>query len=339
MPKRPARTPRADAQNKTKSKLRQDVEALVRDHFMLINDSPDRIHEAVASNVQSTTVTAFSHKVVDPPVKDGIPDFLRDQLNEDKVDLDALTARVSVDLQLQPTRGRRGTYLHLGRLRVLVQTKIALPATTVSGVRRTNRNPGRKGALYGGKSAQWKGIPTRTSRHKQGLTGEKDLQIYQTMEDMNLEPITVNFWLAKDDDEDPMEVYTIVETLLTSRFGLYTDKVGALKKDLANLPSYGIFQCHQEFVPSNEQLTINSVAGELIDKASALANLRDYEYERRKVNTGPRPQDHEDRYQQRAAVPVADGDPCPVEGCGRPLMPEKRRFHRATNQWICQTCS
>jgi len=49
MPKRPASTSRADARSKTKSKLRQDVEALVRDHFALINDNPDRIHEAVAS--------------------------------------------------------------------------------------------------------------------------------------------------------------------------------------------------------------------------------------------------------------------------------------------------
>ena len=58
MPKRPASTPRANARIKTKSKLRQDVEALVRDHFALINDNPDRIREAVASNVQSTTVAA-----------------------------------------------------------------------------------------------------------------------------------------------------------------------------------------------------------------------------------------------------------------------------------------
>ena len=89
-----------------------------------------------------------------------------------------------------------------------------------------------------------------------------------------------------------------METLLTNRFGLFTDKVGGLQKDLTTLPSYGIFKCHHEFVPSNERLTINSVTGELKDKTSALPGLCDYNFERRKVNIrrGPRPQGHEDRY-------------------------------------------
>jgi len=36
---------------------------------------------------------------------------------------------------------------------------------------------------------------------------------------MNLKPITVSLWLA--DDDDPMAVYTVVETPLTSRFDFH----------------------------------------------------------------------------------------------------------------------
>jgi hypothetical protein len=106
-----------------------------------------------------------------------------------------------------------------------------------------------------------------------------------------------------------------METILTSRFGLYTETEGGLKEEPANLPSYGVFKCHQKFVPSNVQLTLNSVTGDVVDKASTLVNLREYEFGRRKINDGkgPRPQAHEDRYQQRTSVPVADGDPCPVQ--------------------------
>jgi hypothetical protein len=106
--------------------------------------------------------------------------LLQHQLNEDNVDLDAIAARVSIDLELQPTTGKRGTYLLLGRPRSLTQTTIALPATTIAGVRRSSRarNPEHKWALYGGKFARWKGIVNRASRHRMGLTGEDDLQVY-----------------------------------------------------------------------------------------------------------------------------------------------------------------
>jgi hypothetical protein len=68
-----------------------------------------------------------------------MPEFLQNQLNEDRVDLDALAARVSIDLQLQPTLGKRGTYLLIGKPRHLIQTTFALPATKVAGVRKRGR--------------------------------------------------------------------------------------------------------------------------------------------------------------------------------------------------------
>jgi hypothetical protein len=62
---------------------------------------------------------------------------------------------------------------------------------------------------HGGKCAQYKGIPRRANRHGQGLTGDRDLEVYQTMDDMNLEPITTNFWIARDDDEDHMAACSV----------------------------------------------------------------------------------------------------------------------------------
>ncbi|KAG9739520.1 hypothetical protein KCU73_g9461, partial [Aureobasidium melanogenum] len=254
-------------------------------------------------------------KIVDPP-----EDCLNGcSLNEDNVDLDAIAARVAIDLELQPTTGKRGTYLLLGRPRSLTQTTIALPATTIAGVRRSSRarNPEHKWALYGGKFARWKGIVNRASH-------------------LNLEPITAVFWVA--DGDEPMEVFTLMETFVTNRFGLYASKAG-LKADLASLPSYGIFKCHQGLVPSNEKLIINSVSGALTGKATALAILRDYDYQRsRRGHDGPRPQELEDRYQQRTQMPVSNDDVCPIEGCDFLLLPLKRCFHYASNQWICQTC-
>lgn len=69
------------------------------------------------------------------------------------------------------------------------------------------------------------------------------------MEDINLEPITTVLWLAED--HKPTEVRTLMETALTSIFGLYAARVG-LKVDLANLPFYGIFKFQQEFVSFNK---------------------------------------------------------------------------------------
>jgi hypothetical protein len=44
-----------------------------------------------------------------------MPDFLKTQLENYEVDLDALAARVSLDRQLQTSTTKRGTYLSLGR--------------------------------------------------------------------------------------------------------------------------------------------------------------------------------------------------------------------------------
>lgn len=113
------------------------------------------------------------------------------------VDLDQLTARVVIDSDLQTRprdnneqRGKRGTYLSVGRPRTHTQTALG---TT------------RSWALYAGKGATSNnGIHIRDRKHAQRATGIPEQPYHQLFQAENLEAMTTTFWEA--DDDTPMGV-------------------------------------------------------------------------------------------------------------------------------------
>jgi hypothetical protein len=88
--------------------LDRKLRKLVQDHFNYVDENHDICHQKVTKYFESHTISQ-----VCATVKSGIPDFLKFQLENDEVDLDALAARVSIDMQLQPSTTKRGIYLSL----------------------------------------------------------------------------------------------------------------------------------------------------------------------------------------------------------------------------------
>jgi hypothetical protein len=83
---------------------------VVQEHFDYVDENHDICHQKVTKYFESHTVSQ-----VCATVKSGIPDSLKFQLENDEVDLDALAARVSTDMQLRNSTTKRGIYLSLGR--------------------------------------------------------------------------------------------------------------------------------------------------------------------------------------------------------------------------------
>jgi hypothetical protein len=78
----------------------------------------------------------------------------------------------------------------------------------------------------------------RASTHSTGATKGLDLFFYHIMARENLENLIMIFWEAEDDAL--MEEFTIIESLMITRFGLFSDDRG-MKVDFCTMKTYGIF--------------------------------------------------------------------------------------------------
>jgi hypothetical protein len=147
---------------KLDEKLREPVEK----HHNFVSENSDRIHQKVVKYMENHTVAQLCETV-----KAGMPDFWKAQIENDEVDLDALAARLVVDIQLQTNSSKRGTYLSLGRPNSTIQTSLAFPSSVVTGTRSSTRgrNARRKWAMYAGKGASWSGATQSRAEHRAAL--------------------------------------------------------------------------------------------------------------------------------------------------------------------------
>jgi hypothetical protein len=220
------------------------------------------------------------------------------------------------------------------------QLKLSLPSTVVSGTRFSTRGKkaSRNWAIYGGKSASWKaGVSSSSTTHVNGATyaanpedhtGQKILPFYRVIADQDLENITMMFWTAEDDAA--MEEFSLVENLMITRFGLFTDD-GGQKADFRAMESFGIFSVNHDFSPCNDKAALNDVQGSLVSKEVMLS--RDRARSRRHLEAEDA-QTLEDLRTERLAA--QETDTCPP--CRREIGPNNRVFHRERQQWLCHVC-
>jgi hypothetical protein len=100
----------------------------------------------------------------------------------------------------------------------------------------------------------------RASSHSVGATKGRDMIFYETMARETLDNLTMIFWEAEDDAL--MEEFTIIESLMISRFGLSSDDRG-MNVEFRTMETYGIFAVNHGFFPRNDKVAINDVQGSL----------------------------------------------------------------------------
>jgi hypothetical protein len=76
------------------------------------------------------------------------------------------------------------------------------------------------------------------------------------MANENLDNITMMFWQAEDDAT--MEEFSLVESVMITRFGLSNDD-GGRKADFRAMESYGIFSVNHDCFPCNDRPALNDV--------------------------------------------------------------------------------
>jgi hypothetical protein len=187
---------------------------------------------------------------------------------------------VAIDVQLQTGPAKRGTYLSIGRPNTTTQTTLAFPSSVVAGTRSSTRgrNARRKWALYSGRGASWSGATqSRAWSHSAGATKASNVYFYDLMAKENLDNVTAIFWKAEDDA--PMELFSIVESLAITRFGLFSDD-NASKRAFRAMNTYGIFTVNHEFFPCNDKAALNDVQGTVVDLPVVQAQLRAKGYRR-----------------------------------------------------------
>jgi hypothetical protein len=125
-----------------------------------------------------------------------MPDFWQAQFENHELDLEALAARLAVDIQLRRSSRKRGTHLSIGRPNSATQLSLAFPSSVAAGTRASTRgrNASRKWALYAGKSAEWsRATAGRASSHSLGATTGRDVVFHETMARENLNNLTMIF--------------------------------------------------------------------------------------------------------------------------------------------------
>jgi hypothetical protein len=130
------------------------------------------------------------------------------------------------------------------------------------------------------------------------------------------------FWTAEDDAA--MEEFSLVENLMITRFGLFTDD-GGQKGDFRAMESFGIFSVNHDFSPCNDKAALNDIQGSLVSKEVMLS--RDLARSRKHLEA-EEAQDLEALHKERLAAQMTDT--CPP--CGRGIGPNARVSHRATQQ-------
>jgi hypothetical protein len=158
-------------------KLDDKLRRLAQDYFDFVNKNNDIVHQKVVKYVETHTVAQLCGTVV----KAGMPDFWKAQIENDKVNLDELAARLAIYIQLQTKSSKRGTYLSLGSPNSTIQTTLAFSSSVAAGTRSSTRgrNARRKWAMYAGKGASWSGATqSRAWSHSAGATKASNVYFY-----------------------------------------------------------------------------------------------------------------------------------------------------------------